>query len=150
MPSLREVAKEATMNSAQMLCKDTTYIPSEKLNWRPMEHGKSVVMILSEIARSDFEIAAVILGAPAKKVETEDYEELKKLVIESAEEVCKAIDSLSDEALEGAITMPWGGIFPASHAILLPASHMNYHDGQVNYIQLLLGDTRFHWLEDRE
>ena len=147
MPSVREVAKQVTMSSAQMLCKDTTYIPSEKLAWRPMEHGKSVIAILSEIARSDYEIAAVILGGPAKKVETEDYEALKSLVIESAQEVCRAIDSLSDEALEGDLTMPWGGIFAASQAILLPASHMNYHDGQINYIQLLLGDTRFHWIE---
>ena len=147
MPTVREVAKEMTMSAAQMLCKDASYIPQESLAWRPMEHGKSAVMILAEISKSNFEIAAVILGAPAKKVETEDYEELKKLVIESAEEVCKAIDSLSDEALEGALTMPWGGIFAASQAILLPAGHMNYHDGQINYIQLLLGDTKFHWIE---
>ena len=148
MPSTKELAKSFTMDSAQRLCRDTTYVPSEKLDWSPMDYGKSVIAILSEISRSNYEIAAVILGQPAKKVETQDYEELQKLVIGSAEEVCKAIDSLSDEALEGAITMPWGGIFPASHAILLPASHMNYHDGQINYIQLLLGDTRFHWLED--
>ena len=147
MPSVREVAKQVTMSSAQMLCKDTTYIPSEKLAWRPMEHGKSVIAILSEIAGSNHEIAAVIFGVPAKKVETDDYEALQHAVIESAEAVCKAIDSLSDEALEGDLTMPWGGIFAAGQAILLPASHMNYHDGQVNYIQLLLGDTKFHWMD---
>ena len=146
MPSIREVAKNVTMDSAQTLCKDTTYIPSEKLDWRPMEHGKSAIAILSEIARSNFEIAAVIAGHPPKKVETEDYKALQGLVMESAGEVCKAIDSLSDEALEGEIQMPWGGMFAASEAILLPASHMNYHDGQINYIQLLLGDTRFHWM----
>ena len=146
MPSIREVAKQMTMSSAQMLCKDTTYVPSEKLNWTPMDYGKSAIAILSEISRSNYEIAAVILGGPPKKVETEDFDALKDHVIESAQEVCKAIDSLSDQALEGDLTMPWGGIFAASQAILLPASHMNYHDGQVNYIQLLLGDTKFHWI----
>ena len=146
MPTVREVAKEITMDAAGTLCKDASYIPQESLAWRPMEHGKSAVMILAEIARSNFDIAAAIKGETAKKVETEDFEALKDHVIESAQEVCKAIDSLSDEALEGALTMPWGGVFPASHAILLPASHMNYHDGQINYIQLLLGDTKFHWI----
>jgi len=148
MPSIRELAKNFTVDSAQRLCRDTTYVPSEKLDWSPMDYGKSVIAILSEISRSNYEIAAVILGSPAKKVETQDYEELQKLVINSAEEVCKAIDSMNDEALEGEVQMPWGAMFSAAEAILLPASHMSYHDGQVNYIQLLLGDTRFHWLED--
>ena len=146
MPSLREVAKEVTMDSARTLCKDTSYIPQESLAWRPMEHGKSPKMILAEISKSNFDIAAAIKGESPKKVETEDFEALKDHVIESAEAVCEAIDSLSDEALEGDLTMPWGGIFAASEAILLPASHMNYHDGQINYIQLLLGDTKFHWI----
>ena len=146
MPSIVEVAKEVTMNSAKTLCSDASYIPQESLAWRPMEHGKSPIMILSEIARSNFDIAAAIKGETAKKIETEDFDALKDHVIESAKAVCEAIDSLSDEALEGDLTMPWGGIFAAAQAILLPASHMNYHDGQVNYIQLLLGDTKFHWM----
>lgn len=146
MPSIREVAKNVTMDSARTLCKDTSYIPSEKLDWRPMEHGKSAIAILSEIARSNFSIAAFVKGETAREVETEDYQALHSLVMESAEGVCKMIDWLSDEALEGEIQMPWGGMFAASEAILLPASHMNYHDGQINYIQLLLGDTRFHWM----
>ena len=148
MPSIRDVAKQMTMSAAQMLCKDTTYVPSEKLDWSPMDYGKSVIAILSEIARSNFEIAAVIADQLPKKVETEDYEELKKLVMQSAEEVCKAVDLLNDEALEGEIQMPWGGMFAASEAILLPTSHMTYHDGQINYIQTLLGDAKFHWIED--
>jgi len=36
---------------------------------------------------------------------------------------------------------------PMMTAISLPAGHMMYHDGQINYIQLLLGDTKFHWIE---
>ena len=29
--------------------------------------------------------------------------------------------------------------------LLIAASHILYHDGQINYIQTLLGDTDFHW-----
>jgi uncharacterized damage-inducible protein DinB len=145
MPSIRDVAKQVTMSGAETLCKDTTYIPEEKLAWRPMEHGKSAEMILAEIARSNYEIAAAIRGQSPKEIVIGDFVALKDCVMESAREVCKAIDSLSDADLEGTITMPWGGMFAASEAILLPANHMVYHDGQINYIQLLLGDTRFHW-----
>jgi hypothetical protein len=72
---------------------------------------------------------------------------LKQNVMESAQIVCDAIDSLSDADLEGDIQMPWGFVMPAAVAIFLPDSHMSYHDGQLNYIQTLLGDTKFHWLE---
>jgi len=31
--------------------------------------------------------------------------------------------------------------------ILTAAEHMSYHDGQINCIQYLLGDAKFHWAE---
>lgn len=30
-------------------------------------------------------------------------------------------------------------------AMMLALSHMSYHDGQLNYIHLLSGDTKIHW-----
>ena len=149
MQSISDLAKEITMDTAQTLCKDATYIPEEKLDWSPMDYGKSANALLSECAKANFGIASVISGKkPAAPKENMDFSELKSHVIDSAKEVCKAIDSISDKDLEGGIQLPWGPVMPASRAIFLPASHMSYHDGQINYIQLLLGDTKFHWIEE--
>jgi uncharacterized damage-inducible protein DinB len=87
-------------------------------------------------------------SAPAEIKPSASYTELKDFVMASAKEVCDVIDALSDEELKGEITMPWGAVYPVVEAILLPSSHMSYHDGQMNYIQLLLGDTMMHWHEE--
>ena len=62
--------------------------------------------------------------------------------------VCRAIDTFSEADLGKEVAMPWGAKFPAMVAILLPTSHMTYHDGQINYIQTLFGDAEFHWIEE--
>ncbi|MHB0911959.1 MAG: DinB family protein [Armatimonadota bacterium] len=148
MPSIRDTAKGFTMETAQTLCKDATYIPEERLDWSPMDYGKSANAILSECAKANFQIAAAIRGGSPKEAgEGADFTALKDYVIDSAQKVCETIDSLSDSDLEADVQMPWGAIMPMSVAIFLPSSHMSYHDGQINYIQLLLGDTRFHWAE---
>ena len=148
MTSLREMVKEFTLDVAQTLCKDATYIPQESLDWSPMDYGKSADRILSECAKANLMFVAAFRGESTKEVEKDlDFQALKDHVVESAQEVCKAIDSLSDSDLEVDMQMPWGAIMPAAEAIFLPASHMTYHDGQINYIQLLLGDTKFHWAE---
>lgn len=145
---IRDLAKGFTMHAAETLCKDASYIPEEKLCSCPEISGKSVIVILDEIVKGNYKIAAAFRGEDyQEKIGETDLEKLKGLVISSAEEVCKAIDSLTDEQLAGLIKMPWGQEFPGAAAIFLPSSHMNYHDGQINYIQLLLGDTKFHWLE---
>lgn len=148
MPDIREAAKIMTMYTAEMLVKDADYVPDEMLDWSPMDYGKSVLTILYECASANTLIAAAISGAQEhKKYKKTDLATLQKDVLESAQTVCDAIDSLSDADMEGDIQMPWGAIMPASIAIMLPDSHMSYHDGQINYIQTLLGDTKFHWLE---
>lgn len=148
MPSVHEIAKEFTMDSARMLCKDAGYIPEERLDWSPMDCANSAIAILTACADTNFEMAAAMKGGAVEKLpEGLDFQALKDRLMESAQAVCDAIDSLSDADLEGETQMPWGIAFPTSQAIFLPASHMSYHDGQINYIQLLLGDTKFHWME---
>lgn len=148
MVSIRDLAKQYTTDISQVLCKDATYIPDEMLGWSPMDYGKSANAILSECAKVNLMLAAAFRKENPRDAEKGlDFPALKNHVLDTAQEVCEAIDSMSDADLEGDIQMPWGMIMPMTDAIFLPASHMNYHDGQINYIQTLLGDTKFHWAE---
>ena len=149
MASIIEMAKGGTMRQAELIVKDTKYIPEEKFAFCPMGCAKTAKDILAEIARGNVMLGvAIAQGAPDeefnKRVEqASTLDELGKLVIESAEKACQVMDSLSEADLDREVTMPWGASFPISTAILLPAGHMTYHDGQINYIQTLLGDAKF-------
>jgi len=148
MSLVQEVAKGATMWAAEMLCKDASYIPKEKLDWHPAENGSSVIEILTQVVDGNAALGAAIKGGTAgESVKGLSFEALKDRVMSSSKEVCEAIDSYRESALMSDITMPWGMVMPASAAIMLCASHMSYHDGQINYMQLLIGDTKFHWME---
>ena len=156
MPSIKDIAKGATIQQAEMIVKDTKYIPEEKFCFCPMGCAKTARQVLAEVAGTNARIGAAIRGEdPAtaggfvEKVEqASTLDALGVLVRESAKIVCDAIDTISEADLDKQVKMPWGASFPAWQAILLPVSHMTYHDGQINYIQLLLGDTKFHWMEE--
>lgn len=154
MASILDLAKRLTRGQAELLVKDAGYIPEDKLIWRPVECAKSAVDILREIARSNVEIAAAIKAGPLspdeenikeKAEQATSLAELGSLVKQSSELFCRVLDQLTEAALDETRTMPWGAVYPLTEAILLPASHKSYHDGQINYIQTLLGDAKFHW-----
>lgn len=159
MVSIKEMAKGATMHGAETLVKDTKYIPEGKFCFCPMGCAKTAEDILRECAGTNARIAASLRSEDPttsaaylefqKKVDAASgLEAFDKLVMESSEIVCEAIDGIADADLGKQMKMPWGAMFPAAAAIFLPAQHMSYHDGQINYIQTLLGDGVFHWHEE--
>lgn len=56
-----------------------------------------------------------------------------------------AVGSASDEQLNAVITPPWQMPAPLIMICNIAVSHIWYHDGQLNYIQSLLGDGEVHW-----
>jgi hypothetical protein len=56
-----------------------------------------------------------------------------------------AITSASDETLQKTATAPWGMDAPLYSFAQMAISHLWYHDGQLNYVQCLLGDGDYHW-----
>jgi len=59
-----------------------------------------------------------------------------------------AITNASDETLLKTATAPWGGMdMPLYSFAQIAISHIWYHDGQLNYVQCLLGDGAYHWTE---
>ncbi len=153
MASIIEMAKGGTMRQAELIVKDAKYIPEDKFCFCPAGCAKTAKDILAEIARSNVMLGvAIACAAPDEEFnkrvdQATTLEALGKLVIESAEKACLVLDSLSEADLDREVTMPWGAKFRIGEAILLPISHMTYHDGQINYIQTLLGDSCFHWAE---
>ncbi|MBL8059828.1 MAG: DinB family protein [Chthonomonas sp.] len=57
-----------------------------------------------------------------------------------------ALMATSDEDLNKVITAPFGMDMPVFMLAQIAVSHLWYHDGQLNYIQCLLGDDKVHWM----
>lgn len=57
----------------------------------------------------------------------------------------EALGRADDETLTGLVRAPWGLEAPLITLVHIASSHIWYHDGQLNYIQCLMGDGDYHW-----
>lgn len=57
----------------------------------------------------------------------------------------EALTGASDDTLIKKATAPWGMEDSLYSLAQMAVSHIWYHDGQLNYIQCLMGDADYHW-----
>jgi hypothetical protein len=76
----------------------------------------------------------------------------KDAAIAKFQEVCgefaTTLEAATDETLNREIMPPWQMPTKLYSLAQMAASHIWYHDGQLNYIQCLLGDDKVHWMGD--
>ncbi len=65
----------------------------------------------------------------------------------SSEALLAAIESADDAILGAEMMAPWGAPTTVYAMCHLCASHVMYHDAQLNYLQGLSGDDQMHWFE---
>ena len=59
-----------------------------------------------------------------------------------------ALAEASDETLNSSVMAPWQMETPLFMLAQIAVSHVWYHDGQLNYIQAILGDPAVHWMDE--
>lgn len=64
--------------------------------------------------------------------------------LNSTNEFIAVLESISEGDMEREIQIPGGKTTPFDLAMFC-ATHINYHDGQLNYIQAIHGDATIHW-----
>lgn len=121
---------------------------ADRLAWSPVGEngqGRCALEQAAEVARVNRTMAAILGGtAPAaSSAQTyEDVSQAQKDVRASGRELAAVMRTLDDAVLER--RLPWGnGTMPGLTFVELPLTHMNYHAGQINYIQCLYGDHEF-------
>lgn len=65
---------------------------------------------------------------------------------EGAKTLADAVNGASDETLNSKVMAPWGMETPLFTMAHIAVNHLWYHDGQLNYVQCLLGDDKVHWM----
>ncbi len=134
-------------------------VPEDKRDWTPMGSLRPVLSQMQEIAISaDWFLPIVQKGelprfdehARNEMLRTRASYDTVEKCIEAAKTgtsaLCKAISEFPDSRLDDEMTMPFGGGMVMTMADILDLHRWNiiYHLGQINAIQLMLGDTEMH------
>ncbi len=81
-------------------------------------------------------------------VAPEEYKNKERILSdfnESVQQVLSAWNGLAEDQLEREIPLPQGDPTSPIKLASLCASHITYHDAQLNYIQAMQGDGEMHW-----
>ena len=155
----KEHAVSATQKAYDMLYRTARAMTEEKLQWKPLDQGRSVIDQLQECARVPRWIAGVLRlralpptseGERAKALEEskqwKTLDQLESVFRNHLEQLFSAIREFPEAELEKKITLPFGRGVERTLAemMLLPQQNAIYHIGQINYIQTLYGDLEMH------
>ena len=148
-----------TQKALDDVCRAALAIPEDKQDWMPMGAARSVLNQMQEIAVAATWFLDIIQDLRITREPERDIDEMMNRAreiktigecVESARkttsELCRAISTFPDEALDVEVTLPFGAGQMASMADMLymHAWNLTYHLGQINQIQLMLGDREMH------
>lgn len=138
------------------LAADLRATPEDKANVSPGGDARSALHIVAECATVNGQIAAYLttgtppsLSREEREAHLRSFDTAEKALAYLDQETAKlleAVDALDESTLGDEVSREVMGR-PISRFALaeLPAAHMMYHDGQINYIHTLHGDRQIHW-----
>lgn len=148
--TVQEFQARKIERNARALAHWVSTTPQDKLDWRPEtgpeSRARSVLDMVGECIWANRRWAAVLRGLePPQRPDSysADSEDGQRELVESADKLAEVVRNLPDSALTKEFPGPRGPL-PGEILIDMPNRNMSYHGGQVNMIQLLLGDTEFH------
>jgi hypothetical protein len=131
-------------------------VPADKLEWQPLDAGRSVLDVCQECALSPtwplalfasdkpFEMTPEIMAAFREaKAALKTLDDCEKAANENVAKLNELVSAFPDERMGDTIPMSmWpGGHMPITEALQLHNWNVSYHTGQINYIQTLYGDS---------
>ncbi|WP_158409140.1 DinB family protein [Fimbriimonas ginsengisoli] len=152
---LRQVISAMISEACETYNSDLSHVPEDKLHAIPMGAARTPASFTAECIGFNRFVARALRNEPVYMPGTEEreafvrsFDSLTKLqegLTDSCGVVIEALAALEPEELAAEVRAPWGQPLPAYRLAYYAASHMNYHDGQINYIQSLYGDGEMHW-----
>lgn len=129
--------------------------PPDKLDWKPMDEGQSVLSMCRELAKCP-DWALQILKAGGMQMDGDDTSGAEMgswVTLDDCETACKAklaayfayLADYPDDQLAGSMDLPFGPggsmkTFTIPEVMDYPRWNATYHLGQIGYIQTLYGD----------
>jgi len=154
VPPIRPFVRKFLEGALDRYRKDLAAIPEEKFAGCPGGAARSAADFTVECTSINLHMAGLLRGetpAPLPRGEwtraTPELQE-KTLCLQEFETAASQLIDAFDALAEEDLGKPVGGQFSSMSHIELAhfaAVHINYHDGQLNYIQAFLGDDAIHW-----
>lgn len=150
---------DATQKAADEFFRYALAVPSEKLDWKPLDAGRSVLDQAREVAKcADWTYELIGTDKPfefdeskmaEQKVEMDEWStaaECQRACNEKLARLFELYRGLPDARLVDTKWLPFDGgrDFTVAEMMEYPRWNFNYHLGQVAYVQTLYGDKDMH------
>ena len=154
MITIQQQAARMTRQAWEGLLRTAEFMPEDRREWVPQGKARTFHDYMAEcVVMADWgrelietgEFGAFDPEAYARaKAELNTLDKIKAAGAPAIERLIAAIEAFPDARLEETKQMPWG--FTQTYADMLFNAYWNmvYHWGQVNYVQMMLGDTDMH------
>ena len=142
----------------QDLIRTFNAVPDDKLNWAPLDKGRTAFDAFSEVAQTCQMIAALAESRGETKPSPQMFAQMKAeranwtkddalaAMNTNAAALYTALGTLSDDDLAQPVTMPMGGGMTMTLGAWIMMAYRSFISrfAQINYIQTLYGDTESH------
>ena len=137
-----------TLKYADDLMRTARKVPEEKLTWKPLDNGRSVLEIVQECAHCPLWTVGTVNQFLGIEESLTDYEDTSKWTTLDAceaalrkhlEQFQACVNAFPEDRLEETVTIQYG-TFTLAESISFAMWNIDYHIGQINYIQTLYGD----------
>jgi uncharacterized damage-inducible protein DinB len=133
-------------------------VPEDKLSWKPLDLGRSVLDQAQELAQCPDYVTGMVKGEKSSDNDGDWDAVIKErqawTTLDKCQEIANerlaalydAIRACPDERLKETVWLPYDGgrDFTIEEIMDYPRWNANYHSGQINYIQTLYGDKEMH------
>jgi hypothetical protein len=135
------------------------FVPADKLNWSPNEHGRSALQLAAHCALANYAFAEAIRGDALKfpdgvtdfhafmrseENKHTDREAVVKMLEDSTRVAVQALQSMTPDRFGSIPDSPFGPM-PMAFWMSLPGMHMQAHASQVDYLQTCWRDFENHF-----
>lgn len=157
---LVEACKENAVRAMTHFLHAMSFVPEDKLHWSPTPTSKCAFRIAAHTAITNGNFAKMIrerklpsadeipeFVARMKALEEGlmDMAEVEKLLRKNTDDVLSALDTLTPETIDLILDTGLGWTMPMKQLMNLPAAHVNWHIGQIDYLQTCWDDQEVHF-----
>lgn len=133
--------------------------PEDRLSWKPSEHARSILEIVAHSADALDNIRTQMEGTPFNLSTSAEADALfrardrtfdgRPMVAQALHKACERyvafLDSLTPEALERVVALPFGlGLAPVGAFLDAGVNHTRAHAAQIEYVQTIYADHDWH------
>jgi hypothetical protein len=146
--------RDTTQRAHRLLTNDLKAIAADQVNACPGGCARPALNIVAECAAINGVIATILAGEEYQRPTPEEREKFlasfdtveKALAFldQETQRLLAAFENLDESTLNDSMQQ-LGRPMTRMMIAELPGWHMMYHDGQLNYIQTLHGDSEMHW-----